>query len=511
MSNENIGEFDAFANRSSCDAREQASSTHAARRCITSSRRTLALARRALLLTGLLAFQIARAQVTFDVSVVDMPGPEITGLPAFAGFHDTIARHVAAAGAQWGQYFVGSAVVPVRVELYPDSNLPPDSPQLLTDTPSTLRSRTSVVGTDNGGEIVEFAAAHRIRTGAPIDASGEPDITIRIGERYLKQMLYFDADPLHRTGPVPADKTEAFGRFVHELGHALGFNGFYRGDGTYDAVSLRSTFDHFVTRDAAGGSTFVGPMAMALYGGPVPLTANERGHLGSDEDPRLFDLGVAEVMNGRTAYVGTRYSVSPLDVRILCDIGVPCTLQEAMARADQPPTPVTLPTAQPTASPPPTMPAVEYYDAELGHYFVTAIADEITKLDNRTIPGWVRTGESFDVFAQGNGNVPVCRFFSASFAPKSSHFYTPLAGECDIVRQNADWEFEGMVFEVRLPDAAGNCGSSLVPLFRLYNNGQGGAPNHRYTTSPAVRAAMMGRGWTPEGTGSLGVIACVPQ
>ena len=46
----------------------------------------------------------------------------------------------------------------------------------------------------------------------------------------------------------------------------------------------------------------------------MPLTANERGHLGSDEDPRLFDLGVAEVMNGRTAYVGTRYAVSALDV-----------------------------------------------------------------------------------------------------------------------------------------------------------------------------------------------------
>ena len=50
-----------------------------------------------------------------------------------------------------------------------------------------------------------------------------------------------------------------------------------------------------------------------------------------------------------------------------------------------------------------------------------------------------------------------------------------------------------------------------LPLYRLYNDGQGGAPNHRYTTSPTVRAAMMGRGWTPEGMGSLGVIACVPQ
>ena len=252
-------------------------------RSITPARRTAALFRCAVFLTGLLALQTAGAQVTFAVSVVDMPGAQMTGLPAFGEFHDVVASHVAAAGAQWAQYLVGSAVVPVRVALYPDSNPPADSPRLLTDTPSTLRSRTATVGSDNGVDVVEFAAAHRIRTGAPIDASGEPDITIRIGERYLKEMLYFDADPFNRTGPVPADKTEAFGRFVHELGHALGFNGFYRGDGTYDAVSLRSTFDHFIARDATGGSAFVGPLAMALYGGPVPLTANERGHLGSDE------------------------------------------------------------------------------------------------------------------------------------------------------------------------------------------------------------------------------------
>ena len=45
-----------------------------------------------------------------------------------------------------------------------------------------------------------------------------------------------------------------------------------------------------------------------------------------------------------------------------------------------------------------------------------------------------------------------------------------------------------------------------VPVYRLYNNGQGGAPNHRYTTSLATRTTMLGRGWIPEGHGPLGVI-----
>jgi len=39
---------------------------------------------------------------------------------------------------------------------------------------------------------------------------------------------------------------------------------------------------------------------------------------------------------------------------------------------------------------------VEYYHAAFDHYFITSIADEITKLDNGTIVGWARTGQSFN-------------------------------------------------------------------------------------------------------------------
>jgi hypothetical protein len=49
------------------------------------------------------------------------------------------------------------------------------------------------------------------------------------------------------------------------------------------------------------------------------------------------------------------------------------------------------------------------------------------------------------------------------------------------------------------------------PLYRLYNNGQGGAPNHRYTTRIDVRQQMITQGWVSEGYGPLGAIACVPQ
>ena len=156
-------------------------------------------------------------------------------------------------------------------------------------------------------------------------------------------------------------------------------------------------------------------------------------------------------------------------------------------------------------------PAIEYRHAEWDHYFVTASTDEIAKLDAGVFVGWARTGESFKVLPLDTvGTASVCRFFSVSFAPKSSHFYTPSASECATVKQNPDWEFEAEVFAVGLPDADGHCANGALPLYRLYNDGQGGAPNHRYTTNAATRAAMLAQGWISEGTGDLGVIACVP-
>ena len=155
--------------------------------------------------------------------------------------------------------------------------------------------------------------------------------------------------------------------------------------------------------------------------------------------------------------------------------------------------------------------AVEYYHAAFDHYFVTALADEIAKLDNGTFVGWSRTGRTFNVYAASpSGTAPVCRFFSVSFAPKSSHFYTPDPGECAKVKTNGNWQFEAVVFSMPIPDALGVCPAATIPVYRLYNNGQGAAPNHRYTVSTAVRAQMVARGWIPEGYGASGVIMCAP-
>jgi hypothetical protein len=152
-----------------------------------------------------------------------------------------------------------------------------------------------------------------------------------------------------------------------------------------------------------------------------------------------------------------------------------------------------------TAPPLTRVTLVEFHHAAWDHYFLTGSRDEIAKLDDGTFVGWARTGYQFDVYDVGAATgSSVCRFFSTSFAPRSSHFYTASPGECALVAGNPDWSLEGVVFAMPMPDPDGLCAIGARPVYRLYNNGLGGAPNHRYTVDPAVRSQMIDRGWSAE-------------
>jgi hypothetical protein len=145
--------------------------------------------------------------------------------------------------------------------------------------------------------------------------------------------------------------------------------------------------------------------------------------------------------------------------------------------------------------------AVEYYHQAFEHYFVTANPAEIAALDSGAFSGWWRTGQRFRVdTAPAEGLVPVCRFYTAAYAGKASHFYTASESECAHVKTMPDWTYEGVAFNVRVPDAAGNCPAGTAPISRLFNNGQGGAPNHAYTADAAKRATLVAAGWVAEGS-----------
>jgi hypothetical protein len=155
--------------------------------------------------------------------------------------------------------------------------------------------------------------------------------------------------------------------------------------------------------------------------------------------------------------------------------------------------------------PPPLLPVpvVEYFNAGFGHYFMTAQADEIAGLDGGAFGGaFVRTGRQFNALSDpATDTVPVCRFFTTpgTFGAKSSHFYTANPVECDGLKLNPNWIYEKIAFHTRVP-AGGVCAAGTLPVYRMYNDGQTGAPNHRFTTDFATYQQFTTTlGWLPEG------------
>ncbi len=153
----------------------------------------------------------------------------------------------------------------------------------------------------------------------------------------------------------------------------------------------------------------------------------------------------------------------------------------------------------------------EFYHPIFDHYFITAYQDEAANLAAGKLPPWVPTGRTFKVWTGPGANIGnVWRFFSASFAPKSGHFYTNNAAEAQTLRNGNVWTLEASDAFYMMASPTGTCPAKTIALYRLYNNGQGGSPNHRYTIDPAVRATMIAAHWVPEGNGPDGVFACVP-
>jgi hypothetical protein len=146
--------------------------------------------------------------------------------------------------------------------------------------------------------------------------------------------------------------------------------------------------------------------------------------------------------------------------------------------------------------------AVEYYQKEFEHYFVTAFPAEIAALDSGAIVGWWRTGQRYRVHSTPDTDrAAVCRFYTGAFAGKASHFFTASEAECEYVkRQLPEWTYEGIAFHAQVPGPSGVCPSGTAPVHRLYNGGRGGAPNHAYTTDAVKRDLLSGFGWVFEGT-----------
>jgi len=155
--------------------------------------------------------------------------------------------------------------------------------------------------------------------------------------------------------------------------------------------------------------------------------------------------------------------------------------------------------------------AIEFYNATLDHYFMTASQSEIDALDGGSLPGWTRTGLAFSAYAGAQpGTSPVCRVYLPP-AYGDSHFYSASPAECaQVAAKFPTFVLESSaVMYIALPDlTTGECPVGTVKVYRLWNNRADS--NHRYTTDAAVKAQMIASGYVAEGYGPNAVIMCAP-
>jgi hypothetical protein len=149
--------------------------------------------------------------------------------------------------------------------------------------------------------------------------------------------------------------------------------------------------------------------------------------------------------------------------------------------------------------------AMEFYNTRLDHYFMAAGPGEIAGiLAGAAGPGWELTRESFKVWPQlpvdSFGITPACRFYGVPSGGPNSHFFTASISECEIVKRNGGWFYEGIGFHIRAVDLAGRCPAGYLEVNRAYNNRfRENDSNHRFSTSDSTIREMGRRGWVVEG------------
>jgi PEP-CTERM motif len=251
--------------------------------------------------------------VNFAVSFNDAAG-------LYSSYYADISRNVLAAGNDWVSRFQGNLATTTLTVQIGFANIPIANGRSAT---------SSFVSNSAGVNIFEQGAAAKIKTG--VDANGTAaDIEFNIGTTGYLQSLWFDPDPVAQTAVIPTNRTDARSVFLHEFGHAFGFNGWRNGmTGALPATGAgqqpyQSTFDQWVLPMQPGANTlfFTGANATAVYGGAVPITFANNFHVGNAVGRPGSDL-VGDMMNGVVYNYATRYQISALDLAIMQDVGLP--------------------------------------------------------------------------------------------------------------------------------------------------------------------------------------------
>lgn len=230
---------------------------------------------------------------------------------AYTSYYALLTSNILAAGQLWAEYLVSEASIEIKVS-FEDRE---------TGTAAGGPSTSKYIRTYEGVNIYQIGTVDEILTGIDTNGSDASDAVIIIDPDYLANELWLNPNPSDRTGTIPRGKTDAISVFMHEIGHGFGFNG-WADDYTGKLPGYGSIYDSLIVvgQDLA---YFNGANALAVYGGPVPLTFGNLHHYGNEEPAAGSELTVDGLMNGVVTYRGTRYDISPLDIAFLKDVGLP--------------------------------------------------------------------------------------------------------------------------------------------------------------------------------------------
>ena len=216
----------------------------------------------------------------------------------------------------WGAVLAGDANVAVRIELVESTS---------TGTAAATWGNGTNLGVFEGRNVLVGAPAYELQTGQNVSDSGH-DIVIYISRDYLLNELFLDSTPQTRDD-IPSDRTDGLSVMLHEIGHALGFTGYY---GSSNEAAYATPYD-LRRLTIEGDPHFLGPNVEAYFGGPLDLTFGNAAHYGNSntfpgdsDDPRLG------LMNGVVFYRGYAYTIGELDLAILADTGLGTILDDVL-------------------------------------------------------------------------------------------------------------------------------------------------------------------------------------
>ncbi len=215
-----------------------------------------------------------------------------------------------AAAAVWGRLLTDDfATVPAGTSLATRDPQTPNVAAQMVTSPEDIDDLLVFVGSSD----LPSGTLGSARPTAGLSAITDPTLATALDARFngskfepwtawasfdTMQPWFFDPTP-DDGSDVPADQMDFMSVAEHELGHCLGI-------GSSPAwTDLVDTANH----------TFIGTRAVAAFGGPVPLNADDshvaNGTL-SDGEPVLLDP---------SSKVGIRYRPSRLDLAIMQDLG----------------------------------------------------------------------------------------------------------------------------------------------------------------------------------------------